>query len=153
MVTAALLKHNSGKILDFHPISLNFQHKGQQMIVLTNDELDVVGKALHLADPVLAALAIIEANKALAERGTDWVGYWASLEDQLKRDLVAYLSNPPIDVMLKRVLDSLPPNHKSRGMYEGYTEFYAKHGSLSEKQMPWLERAYYNLIRGGKPKS
>jgi hypothetical protein len=123
------------------------------MIDLTNDELDEVGKALRLTDPSMAAIAIINANRVLGGKGTDWVGYWTSLQDQLKHDLIEYLSNQPLDVMLKRVLDSLPEGHKSRGMYEGYQEYYAKRGCLSEKQMPYLERAYYALIRGGRAKS
>jgi hypothetical protein len=106
-----------------------------------------------MTNPSHAAIAIINANRILAGRGTDWVGYWASLEAQLKRDLVAFLTNQPIDVMLKRVLDSLPEGHKSRGMYEGFLEYYIKRGCLSERQMPYLEKSYYALIRGGKPKS
>src|SRR5260370_10982160 len=120
------------------------------MIELTNEELDKVGLALRLTNPTEIALAVSAANQILARYNTDWMGYWTSMQNQLKRGLVALLTNPPVELMLKRVLDSLPTNHKSRGMYEGYRDYYDKHSCLSDKQMPSLEKAYYALVRRGK---
>jgi hypothetical protein len=77
----------------------------------------------------------------------DWSELWQTIINQIMADITAKFANPPVEMMLARVIKALPSHTKGHKMFKSFLTRWQESGHLTDRQMECLRDSFHRYCK------